>query len=351
MSYPLYTASGSPRELGRQHGVQAQPKILAFLDYLSESLTLTRSQLAARAVRFESLFQQHCPQLLEEVAGLAEGAGIDYGEALAAQVRGELGQAGDGACTTFVIGPRGTTEGTILIGQTSDTPAEIEEFAYVLRLAPEGKPEILMWTFGGMLGYHGVNSAGVAHFANALGGGPAWKFALPHYPLKRMLLECRRLDDLLGLFQRVPVCSNGNYVVCAEGQLRDVELTSEGPFVISDSGRGFLAHANHYLCSPHACPANFEQSLPDSFPRQVRMETLLTERFGSLSVPELQRILSDHAGAPVGICRHPHSGYGDGILPNTGKTVAALIAEPAHGRLHIARGNPCQNPFQTYSLS
>ena len=37
-------------------------------------------------------------------------------------------------------------------------------------------------------------------------------------------------------------------------------------------------------------------------------------------------------------------------LPCTGHTVAALIAEPAHGRLHVSRGNPCENPFVEYAL-
>ena len=36
---------------------------------------------------------------------------------------------------------------------------------------------------------------------------------------------------------------------------------------IDDDGAGFLAHANHYLCSAYACEDNFRVSLPDSFAR------------------------------------------------------------------------------------
>ena len=53
----------------------------------------------------------------------------------------------------------------------------VPPLAYVLHLQPRNKPEVLIWTFGGMIGYHGMNSVGIAHFANALGGGPAGKFA------------------------------------------------------------------------------------------------------------------------------------------------------------------------------
>ncbi|HTI50973.1 MAG TPA: C45 family peptidase, partial [Planctomycetaceae bacterium] len=259
MNYPLIRATGSPRELGRQHGVLAASQIQAFVDYLAESLGLARDALRRRALRFQPLFERHCPPLMEEIRGLAEGAGIEFAEALAVQIRGELGMAADDACTSFVIGPRGTADGNVLIGQTSDTPAEIEHFAYVLHLEPDDRPDILMWTFGGMLGYHGLNADGVAHFANSLGGGPAWKFALPHYPLKRLLLECRTFGEAMEVFRTIPVCSNGNYVLCGNSEIADVELTSDGPVVLRDNGTGFLAHANHFLCAAHACRENFDR--------------------------------------------------------------------------------------------
>jgi isopenicillin-N N-acyltransferase-like protein len=350
--YPLFKSSGSPRELARAHGEQAAEKIRGFLEFLKTALRLSTDSLARRALRFQSLFEEFCPRLLEEIAGLAEGAAISRPEALALQLRGELAQIAEEACTSFVIAPHGTAAGETLIGQTSDTPAEIEDFAYVLHLVPDDRPEIIMWTFGGMLGYHGLNRRGVAHFANALGGGPAWKFALSHYPLKRLMLECRDLDEVIALLDRVPVASNGNYVLCDDaGRIADVELTSAGPNLIDDGGAGFIVHSNHFLCAPYACTENFERSLPDSFPRLERMRRLVAEKFGSITVADVQTFLADHNGYPVGICRHPHEGAGDAILPNTGKTVAALIAEPARGLLHVARGNPCVSAFETYAMA
>lgn len=316
-------------------------------------------------MRFRPLFESTCPHLLEEIDGLAEGAKIDQADALAVQLRGELGQLQDEACTTFVIGPQGTVGGNILIGQTSDTPPEIEDFGYVLRFEPNDRPEILMWTFGGMIGYHGVNSRGVAHFANALGGGPAWKFALSHYPVKRMMLEQSSLTDVLKLLARVPVCSNGNYVLCdGAEEILDIELTSDGPELIRDDGAGFIAHSNHFLCAAHACEANFSQGLPDSFGRLERMRSQIREKFGSITVDDMKAMLSDHAGFPTSICRHPESQKqtalpGMSVPPKTvanpmlgpeGKTVAALIAEPARGLLHVAKGNPCEHAFAEYTL-
>jgi isopenicillin-N N-acyltransferase-like protein len=321
-SYPFLEARGTHRELGRRHGEQCRDRLHGFLDYLGHALRLSREQLRARALRF-----------------------------LAVQVRGELGQVQAEGCTTFVIASRGTASGKVLIGQNSDVEPELEEFAYVLRLEPEGKPAVMMWTFGGQIGYHGLNAHGVAHFANSLGGGPAWRFALPHYPVKRLMLEQADLAGVLDVLGRAPVCSSGNYVLCdGAGRIADVELTPAGFALLEDEGAGFLVHSNHFVCGPYACPATDEASVPDSFPRLTRMRDLVASRFGRLTVADLKEFLADHAGHPTSICRHPHDGPDHPSVSARGRTTASLIAEPAAGRLHVARGNPCRASYATYHL-
>jgi len=350
-SFPCYTAAGTSYELGQQHGAQARAQIHGFLDYLGSTLELSRAQLHLRAMRFLPLFEQFAPHLVEEIRGLAEGAGIPMAEALAVQIRGELAQVQDEGCTTFVIAPRGCACGQILIGQNSDVEPAMDEFAYVLRLVPEDRPAMLMWTFGGMIGYHGLNSAGIAHFANSLGGGPGWKFGLPHYAVKRLMLEQQSLDDVLGVLQHVPVCSSGNYVLCDEtGRIADVELTPAGFARLDDAGEGFIAHSNHFVCSPFACSESDAASVPDSVGRLSRMRQLLISRVGELTVQDLKTILADHEGAPTSICRHSHEGPDHPSVSRRGRTVASLIAEPAAGRLHISRGNPCCARYAAYEL-
>ena len=70
--YPLFEAQGEPRDLGRQHGEQAREQIRGYLDYLSESLRLTREQMRQRALRFLPLFESQCPDLLIEAEGLGQ---------------------------------------------------------------------------------------------------------------------------------------------------------------------------------------------------------------------------------------------------------------------------------------
>jgi isopenicillin-N N-acyltransferase-like protein len=339
--YPLVSAKGGHRELGRQHGEQAKARIELHLERMAKAAG-GREALRARAAAFLPLFQRYCPHLVEEMRGLGEGAGVTLEDALACNIRGEISRAPAGGCTAFALGPRVTASGQPLAGQNADLPADHLELGYVLHLQPRGKPQTLFWTFGGMIGYHGMNSAGVCQFANALGGGPAGRFALPHYPLKRLILECSSLGEVLQVFARVPLASNGNYVLCdGSGAVLDVEATTEGPQILRDEGRGYLVHSNHFLSPRYATAANHGESWQDSFGRLERMTALVAGRSGKITVDDVKTFLRDHTGNPSGICRH---GGKDNI------TAASLIAEPARRCLHVATGNPCAGRYVTHSM-
>ncbi len=341
--YPLYTAKGSHRELGRQHGEQASRQIHKHLEVIASSFKGDRAEVRRRAARFQPLFDGYCPHLVEEIRGLAEGARISFEDALAVNIRGELGRAQAEGCTAYAIGPKATGGRGVIAGQNADVAASTMDYAYVLHLQPVNKPQALFWSFGGMIGYHGMNSAGVGEFANALGGGPAGKFAMPHYPVKRLMLECRSLDEVLKVLERVPLASNGNYVLCdGSGKVLDVEATSDGPNVIRDEGAGYLAHSNHFLCPRYATKENYKQGWGDSFNRLDRMNAMIRERYGKVTVEDVKKFLRDHSGDPAAICRH---GAKDSV------TAASLIAETANRCLHVATGNPCANRHVTHTMA
>lgn len=339
--YPLYRARGTHRELGRQHGEQAALRIRAHVESIRSGQKLSPERLRRVASRFQPLFERYCPHLLEEMRGLAEGAGIAFEDAMACNIRGELGSARAEGCTAYVIGREGMAERQVVAGQNSDMGRDGISLAYVLHLQPQGKPDVLIWTFGGMLGYHGMNSAGVAHFSNALGGGPRSQFGMPEYVYERMMLECRSLEQVLELLRKMPLASNENFILCdGEGNIADVEATPAGLEILRDQGDGYLVHANHFLCQRYATAENLKRSLADSFPRQDRMKSLIKSRYGSIKVDDIKGFLGDHSGYPVSICRHDR-----GMC-----TVASLISEPARRRMHVALGNPCQQRYVTHSM-
>ncbi len=339
--YPLYRARGTHPELGRQHGEQAARQIKAHLEMMRAGTKLSQEQFRRRAARFRPMFERYCPHLLEEMRGLGEGAGIAFEDAMACSIRGELSSASSEGCTTYAIGRRGTAEHDVVAGQNADMGAQMMPMAYMLHLEPVGKPAVLIWTFGGMLGYHGMNSAGVAHFSNALSGGPASQFGMPEYVYERLMLECSSVEQVIDSLRKLPLASNENFMICdRQGDIADVEATTAGLEILHDSGAGYLAHTNHFLCQRYATADNLEKSLPDSAPRLDRINALIKSRYGSVEVDDIKRFLADHSGSPTGICRH-----GGGM-----RTVVSLISEPARRRMHVASGNPCERNYVTYSV-
>lgn len=340
--YPIYRASGSHRELGRQHGEQAKAHILAHLDLLRTKMKLSDERLKSRAMQFQPLLKKHCSHLIDEIEGLAEGVGITYAEALATNIRGGLNSTMDGGCTTYAISGRGTSSGEILSGQNADISLAEIDLAYVLHLKPKNKPQVMIWTFGGMIGYHGMNSSGIGAFANALGGGPGPRYGLTHYPAKRLILECSNLDEVERLIKRLPLASNGNYMLNDRKKILNIEWTTDGPQRITDQGNGFLAHTNHFVCSEYGTPENYELSLKDSFPRLDRMNQLIHSRFGNLGVNDLKSFLKDSDNSPHGICRSDAS--------NSSITTASIISEPAKRQMHVAVGYEQETPFELYRM-
>lgn len=160
--------SGDPKSRGIEHGRKLALQINRLLEddcarincHLSHPIP--EKQLYGYAMLFAPELERQVPQIAEEIEGLSEGAGISYEQALLLQVRREVlmlahkGASSD--CSTYVLPVNGRT-----VAQTIDLNSSFSEFGTVFHIAPwNNAPEILMYSFAGLLGYMGMNSAGLA---------------------------------------------------------------------------------------------------------------------------------------------------------------------------------------------
>jgi isopenicillin-N N-acyltransferase like protein len=339
-TFPLVEVAGDAYELGYQHGAQTSHLIERYL-LLTERLTgQPRDLLCRRALAFLPYMEKLSPAYVTEVRGLAAGAGISFEEALLCQARAEAGRVPDGGCTAFALQGAATADGRLLVGQNQDLEPEYADVAILLRVKPnDGRPRALIFTFAGQLGYSGMNEYGLCHFANALYDAP-WQLGLPHYPLKRVMLEQRRADECVALLAEHRTCSAANALIAdAEGNVRDVEVRPEGIAQFRDDHPDWVIHANHYLTSQFACHET--NSLQDSCPRLDRMRELVQAEWGSVTVATLRRLLADHQGDPAGICRHGDRGM---------HSISGYIAEPTQRLLHVRRGHGCLGSWTAYEV-
>ena len=339
-AFPLFEVSGSSYEMGYQHGAQAGHLVHRYLLWIERLTGKPRDLLCRNAMSFLPLIEALSPAFVEEVRGLADGADISLDEAVLCQARAEAARVGEGGCTGFALGASATADGRPLAGQNQDLEPEYADVAMLLRVRPtDGRPRALMFTFAGQIGYSGMNEHGLAHFANALYGFE-WRLGLPHYPMKRVMLEQRRVTECVDLLKRHRTCSAHNVVMCdGEGNVADVEIRPEGVAEFEDDGPDWRVHTNHYVTEGFA--GYEDDTLPDSCDRLDRMRLLIKERWGELDVDGMKDILKDHEGDPAGICRHGAKEM---------HSVSGYIAQPSEGLLHVRRGHGCIGTWTAYEV-
>ena len=339
-TFPLIEVSGSAYEMGFQHGAQAKALVHRYLLWIERLTGLPRDQLCRNALTFLPYIQRLSPALVEEVRGLAAGAEISFAEAVLCQARAEAGRVRDGGCTAFALTGSVTADGAALAGQNQDLEPEYADVAILLRVRPnDGRPRALIFTFAGQLGYAGMNEHGVVHFANALYDFQ-WRPGLPHYPLKRCILEQPDVPSCIALISQQQMCSAANIILCdGAGRIGDMEVRPEGSAQFADDHPDWIVHANHYCTVEFA--AHETNSLPDSCPRLDRMRFLIRQHWGAITVESMQQFLADHVGDPAAICRHGAQAM---------HSISGYIAEPAKRLLHVRRGHGCLGSWTTYEV-
>jgi isopenicillin-N N-acyltransferase-like protein len=339
-AFPLVEVAGSSYEMGYQHGAQAADLVSRHILWIEKQAGWSRDVLARNAMAFLPAVEALSPAFVEEVRGLADGAGISFGEAMLCQARTDAAHLVGGGCTAFALTRAATADQQPLAGQNQDLAPEYADVAILLRVNPtDGRPRALMFTFAGQLGYTGMNEYGLAHFNNSLfdyGRCPG----LPRQPLKRIMLEQRTVGECVNLLAQHRVCSAANVVLCdGQGTIADVEVRPEGVAVFEGQGPDCIVHTNHYVSSEFA---SYETgSISDSRFRLGRMLELVEQNWGRITVETMKSILADHSGDPGGICRHGAGGW---------HSISGYVAEPSKGLLHVRRGHGCLGTWQTYPV-
>jgi isopenicillin-N N-acyltransferase-like protein len=163
---------------------------------------------------------------------------------------------------------------------------------------------MLIESFAGLVGYPGLNERGVSVFQNALSTNEWRGGAMPHYFLKRVLLEQSTVGDCENVARASQCCSSANYVVTdGHGVLCDFEITPSGMAVL-DGLSDILVHTNHFRDETLKHSEALLPRIPDSAIRASRMESLLQARHGRIALDDVKSAFADHKGFPTSICRH-----------------------------------------------
>jgi isopenicillin-N N-acyltransferase-like protein len=356
---PLLRVAGSHRDVGRAVGVATAPVLrdaVAF-DAALPGGRMREEQLAL-AARYRAATLAATPWLVVEIDGAAEGAGVDPLALFAASVE-EIwsvrpSQAGTtepvpGRCSDLVIGPPFTADGHLRVAHTNDLGEDSEAQLVAVEWRVVGEPVVFSIGIGPWISV-GWNDAGLSLTGNELTPNDE-RVGVPRLLMVREQLTARTLDTAVALALRPDRASSYNTVFAhRDGRVVNVE-GSGGDAVVRQVGtRETLAHTNHYVE-----PAMLHYEGDPAYARRsaVRYDracALLAGAAaagpGSVTEAVLRTWLSDHAGVPDSICRHPGAVEADEAGPGAGggsrvKTVFWTIADVTAGEVAYGRGNPC----------
>jgi len=351
---PLIKISGSHREMGRQIGQTCAAQVRhsidnarALLDKTYEKLELTWAGAQIQARKYIPFAQERYPQYLEELIGIAEGADVSFDDiavinALEAVTVDALHLT---KCTSLAVNEDHTADGHVLIAHNEDWLPEDEADVFLIHATPDDEPSFLAMTYGGLLPNIGFNTAGIAQCCDSVYPDDC-RIGIPRLVVSRAVLGARTPAEAIRHMLVTHRAAGYNHLLAHEsGELYNVEVSARS-FGLLHGTEGVIAHTNHYLDFAMQAVENEPDELISSRVRYFRAKRLLKQA-AKHSVKSLQSIQRDHINYPDSICNHALD-YPDPL--DRQKTINALVIDLTARVMHLAWGNPCENPYHTYHL-
>ncbi|WP_166974214.1 C45 family autoproteolytic acyltransferase/hydolase [Brevibacterium atlanticum] len=346
---------------GRRRGTELRtgiaPTLAAYRRYFAH---LNIAEAAVRTAATSSLerLQDWSPTAAEEIAAVAEGAGIEAAELMEIIARTEImtqASAAPTECSTV----SNTFPGASVAAQNWDWAADFSTLWHFndVGAVPGQRRHVGIAEFG-MLGKIGLNESGVGVLLNILkhtddgpGGVPV------HAILNRVLSEADTLDEALEIIHSAPTSSSSIITVITAEAAVQIEIAGDrkrerraGHASAGNDGNGretgFLIHTNHFL-HPDLLAGALELRPDSTSQERYRHLAEAVARFEAgrsgdaaqpVTIGDLTALLTTEQGeAPVCCTPAPDATYG-----NRSATLVTVRIDPARKQIDLAPGSPAE---------
>ncbi|KAI0819199.1 AAT-domain-containing protein [Trametes gibbosa] len=320
---PKVELTGSPHEIGLQHGRLLAPQIIGqvaiYRDLFQEACKFNWETVRAVAAQFQESIGSLAPHLLEEMRGIAEGvrsAGhpeIDILDIVALNARSEiaLGQWDDG-CTSLAWRIRAPGSHKQILAQNWDWREGVGKNLALASISTAGKPQIWMVIEPGIVGKIGFNSASVGVCLNAIRARPISTSLLPIHLLLRVALECDTVEAAVATIESLGGAASSQHILIAnQNGSRGLELSPRGGRYLKEDPDGILVHTNHFLENRLVDEPPWLSGSPIRLERAKEICGELVAELGHARLGEIDgkllraRFFSDTTNTPQAICCSP----------------------------------------------
>jgi len=353
--FPIVELRGSAYELGLQHGKALAGEIRAnlslYFDMVNGLTGTDPAECLQHAGKFQEAINSKAPELLEEMQGIAEGAGVSLDDILFLNARTELmsmrpsGDASNGECTVIGLTGERTASGEPIIAQNWDWHERVFATSAVFRLDPDDAPRAVFLAEAGQVGKIGFNQHGLGVALNILMTGEM-SYGLPVHVLLRMVLGARNAAEAVSLIKGGPRGGTSHFMIGdAGGHLKGLELTPVDVAELAPEN-GALIHTNHYCDAALAEKDVGRLQMIDTTARYNQAVSLVAGR-KLWDVQSLSELFTDHENHPASICRHVNKSDPEFLHM---MTVASFIMDLAAGKMLVTYGQPCRVGYQEVAL-
>lgn len=351
---PLVRVSGTHREMGRQIGEACRNQIQhsienarALLSDAYQQLELTWEGAQIQSRKYIPFAQERYPQYVEELTGYGEGANVPFEDlaVLNAMEAVTMDALHLSRCTSMAVNEEHTADGHVLAAHNEDWVPEDEDDVFIIHAKPNHEPPYLGMTYGGLLPNIGINAHGIAQMCDSVYPNDS-RIGTPRVVVSRAVLACKSPGEAIRHMLSPQRAAGYNHVLVHEsGELYSIEVSAR-KFAIIYGKDGYIVHTNHYNTPAMQLVERDPEDLVSSRIRYYRARRLIKMEHAH-TIKTLQAIQRDHVNYSNSICNHSITA----IDPlDREKTVNAMVFDLTTREMHVAWGNPCENPYHTYHL-
>jgi isopenicillin-N N-acyltransferase-like protein len=330
-------------ELGRRFAVEIADTAARYRT-LFETRATGPFDVDLWSARAWSTIQRVAPTHADEIAGIAEGAGVPVEAVASVNARTEIlvaaNPTGQTECSTVIALPPG---GSPVAVQTWDWYDAMSDGWFTWTVPhPDGRVVQTVTEFG-MLAKIGVNDRGVGvmlnmlHHANDAGAVAGGEIGHPVHLLSRAILDnASSVDEAVTIASAPPTSASTSLTVVDDrGGAVSVELFPGGPGLV-EATDGVLVRTNHFVSDGGrgGCLASTIGISTEL--RRDHLVATFAER-----MPRSARDVYDamtHHLADGGVCRHPLTDT-DPVLWH--RTLATVGIDAAARTLDVHENGPC----------
>jgi predicted choloylglycine hydrolase len=249
--------SGTPREIGVQHGNLLKDEIHALVHYFFEEKKNLYGASKDDLAKGAKILEKYIPaEYIEEMRGIAEGSGVNYDLILFSNTFLDVVSANwvgvKPSCSNFAAFPGMTKDGAVVHGRNLEWTSDKEVAAMntVFFITPKDGTPFVSLSWPGIAGtLTGMNASQITVGEMTSMSSEATLEGTPIMIQLRMLLEkSKTLDDAWRALADVPRTTGYN-VLATDGKINSgfiAEMTSKH-IVRIDPKDNFLMHTNHFV--------------------------------------------------------------------------------------------------------